>query len=161
MPELLPGVAQVAIQGGTYVAQVIHRQINGGRPMKPFWNWDKGNMAVVGRTFAVADLKHAKFSGLGAWLLWALVHIYFLIGFANRLLVIFQWAISLVTKRRGVRILPLAHRNDAFGSRASQEISFTPEGVRRSKAVDQAFGSEGNDSLGRGRVVKKPFTQEH
>ena len=65
-------------------------------------------MAIVGRTFAVADLKHVRFSGLSAWLLWIGVHIYFLIGFANRLLVMLQWGISFVTKRRGVRILPFA-----------------------------------------------------
>jgi NADH dehydrogenase len=107
-PESLPGVAQVAIQGGTYVANLIRRRINGERSAKPFWYWDKGNMAIVGRTFAVADLKYARFSGFTAWLLWAGIHIYFLIGFANRLLVTLQWAISFATKRRGVRILPLA-----------------------------------------------------
>lgn len=107
-PELLPGVAQVAIQGGKYVASLIRLRVNGGHSAKPFWYWDKGNMAIVGRTFAVADLKHARFSGFTAWLLWAGIHIYFLIGFANRLLVTLQWGISFVTKRRGVRILPLA-----------------------------------------------------
>ncbi|HEV2863708.1 MAG TPA: NAD(P)/FAD-dependent oxidoreductase [Pyrinomonadaceae bacterium] len=107
-PELLPGVAQVAIQGGRYVAGLIRRRVKGRSPAKPFWYWDKGNMAIVGRTFAVADLKHVRFSGFTAWLLWAGIHIYFLIGFANRLLVMLQWAISFVTKQRGVRILPLA-----------------------------------------------------
>jgi NADH:ubiquinone reductase (H+-translocating) len=107
-PELLPGVAQVAIQGGRYVAGLIRRRVNGERSAKPFWYWDKGNMAIVGRTFAVADLKYVRFAGLTAWLLWAGIHIYFLIGFANRLLVTLQWAISFVTKRRGVRILPPA-----------------------------------------------------
>jgi NADH:ubiquinone reductase (H+-translocating) len=106
-PELLPGVAQVAIQGGEYVAKLILRRINGDRSAAPFWYWDKGKMAIVGRTFAVADLKHIYFSGFTAWLLWLGVHIYFLIGFANRLLVILQWGMSFVTKRRGVRILPL------------------------------------------------------
>ena len=105
-PELLPGVAQVAIQGGTYVAGLIRRRVNGERYTKPFRYRDKGNMAIVGRTFAVADLKHVRFSGFSAWLLWAGIHIYFLIGFANRLLVTLQWSMSFVTKRRGVRILP-------------------------------------------------------
>lgn len=81
---------------------------------------DKGNMAIVGRTFAVADLKHVRFSGLTAWLLWSGIHIYFLIGFANRQLVTPQWAISFVTKRRGVRILPLAQaKNDSCRSEPS------------------------------------------
>lgn len=107
-PELLPGVAQVAIQGGRYVASAIRRRANGGRSAKPFRYWNKGNMAIVGRTFAVADLTHLRFSGLTAWLLWIGVHIYFLIGFANRLLVMLQWGMSFATKRRGVRILPFA-----------------------------------------------------
>jgi NADH dehydrogenase len=107
-PQLLPGVAQVAIQGGKYVASMIRRRVNGELAPKPFWYWDKGNMAIVGRTFAVADLKYIRFSGFFAWLLWIGVHIYFLIGFSNRLLVMLQWGISFLTKRRGVRILPLA-----------------------------------------------------
>lgn len=107
-PEELPGVAQVAIQGGTYVAGVIRRRVTGESAPEPFWYWDKGNMAIVGRTYAVADLKHVRFAGRLAWLLWAGIHIYFLIGFANRLLVMLQWAMSFITKRRGVRILPLA-----------------------------------------------------
>jgi NADH dehydrogenase len=112
VPELLPGVAQVAMQGGTYVASVIRKRVNGEASAKPFWYWDKGSMAIVGRTFAVADLKHVCFAGLTAWLLWLGVHIYFLIGFANRLLVMLQWGISFLTKRRGVRILPLERSED-------------------------------------------------
>lgn len=111
-PELLPGVAQVAMQGGMYVAKLIRRRVDGEGSAKPFWYWDKGNMAIVGRTYAVADLKHARFSGFAAWLLWLGVHIYFLIGFANRLLVMVQWGISFVTKRRGVRILPFDEAED-------------------------------------------------
>ena len=89
-PELLPGVAQVAIQGGMYVACLIRRRVNGGHSAQPFWYWDKLNVAIVGRTFVMADLKHMRFSGFTAWLLWAGIHIYFLIGFANRLLVTVQ-----------------------------------------------------------------------
>lgn len=107
-PELLPGVAQVAIQGGRYIAKLIRRRVDGERSARPFWYWDKGNLAIVGRTFAVADLKHVRFSGFIAWLLWAGIHIYFLIGFANRLLVMLRWAMSFATKRRGVRILPFS-----------------------------------------------------
>ena len=103
----LPGVAQPAIQEGKYVAGVIRRRISGQPPPPPFWYWDKGNLAIVGRTFAVADLPSFRFSGVLAWLLWLGIHIYFLIGFANRLLVMLQWGISFWTKRRGVRIFPL------------------------------------------------------
>lgn len=121
-PELLGGVAQVAIQGGRYVASVIRRRVNGGRSAKPFWYWDKGDMAIVGRTFAVADLNHVRFSGLTAWLLWIGVHIYFLIGFANRLLVMLQWGMSFVTKRRGVRILSFAQSENAHADTGRETV---------------------------------------
>ena len=119
-PELLPGVAQVAIQEGRYAASVIRRRVNGESPAKRFWYWDKGNLAIVGRTFAVADLKHIRFSGFSAWLLWISVHIYFLIGFANRLLVMLQWGMSFVTKRRGVRILPFARSERAHADAGNE-----------------------------------------
>jgi NADH dehydrogenase len=106
----LQGVAQPAIQEGKYVARVIRRRVAGQSPPAPFWYWDKGDLAVVGRTFAVADLHFVRFSGVTAWMLWLGVHIYFLIGFANRLLVMLQWGISFWTKRRGVRIFPLDRR---------------------------------------------------
>jgi NADH dehydrogenase len=103
----LPGIAQPAIQEGKYVARVIRGRVTGQSPAAPFWYWDKGNLAIVGRTFAVADLHFVRFSGVTAWLLWLGIHIYFLIGFANRLLVMLQWGVSFWTKRRGVRIFPL------------------------------------------------------
>ena len=81
----MPGLAQPAIQQGEYVAEVIRRRTTGKAGPEPFWYWDKGDLAVVGRTFAVADLRFWKSAGLMAWLLWAGVHIYFLIGFTNRL----------------------------------------------------------------------------
>jgi len=113
-PMLMPGVAQPAIQEGKYVGQVIHRRVAGRAQPKPFWYWDKGDLAIVGRTYAVADLRFAKFSGFPAWLLWAVVHIYFLIGFANRLFVLLQWGLAFLTKRRRVRVLseePLSAQN--------------------------------------------------
>jgi len=105
-PMALPGVAQPAIQEGKYAASVIYRRIKGMPAPKPFWYWDKGSIAVVGRNYAVADLNFVRFSGFLAWLLWASVHIYFLIGFANRLVVMFRWGIAFLTKRREVRIFP-------------------------------------------------------
>ena len=104
-PEAVGGVAQVAIQGGAHVARVIRRRVSGAPPPPPFWYWDKGNLAIVGRAYAVADLKHARFSGFLAWMLWAGVHIYFLIGFANRVLVMFQWAWAYITYQRGARLI--------------------------------------------------------
>src|SRR5258708_26077346 len=105
-PMLMPGVAQPAIQEGKYVADVIRRRATGRAQPKPFWYWDKGELAIVGRAYAVADLRLAQFAGFPAWLVWAGVHIYFLIGFANRLFVSLQWGLAFLTKRRPVRILP-------------------------------------------------------
>jgi NADH dehydrogenase len=105
-PMTLPGVAQPAIQAGQYVAKVLGNRVKGLSEPKPFWYWDKGELAIIGRMSAVADLGFVRFSGFAAWLVWVGVHIYFLIGFANRLFVMLQWTISFLTKRRQVRILP-------------------------------------------------------
>jgi NADH:ubiquinone reductase (H+-translocating) len=102
---LMPGVAQPAIQEGKYVAEVIARRVCGRANPKPFWYWDKGDLAIVGRTYAVVDLRFSRFAGFLGWLLWAGVHIYFLIGFANRLFVVLQWGFDFLTKRRRVRVL--------------------------------------------------------
>ena len=101
----MPGVAQPAIQEGEYVGKVIRCRVTDQPKPQPFWYWDKGDLAVVGRTYAVADLRFAKFAGFPAWVLWAVVHIYFLIGFANRLFVLLQWGLDFLTKRRRVRVL--------------------------------------------------------
>ncbi len=105
-PAPLPGVAQPAIQEGRYVADLICRRVRGSPPPNPFVYWDRGDLAIVGRSFAVADLRFLRFSGFTAWLVWAGVHIGSLIGFANRLFVMLQWAMSFFAKRRQVRILP-------------------------------------------------------
>lgn len=105
-PMLMPGVAQPAIQEGRYVADVIRRRLTCRAQPKLFWYWDKGELAIVGRAYAVADLRLAQFADFPAWLVWAGVHIYFLIGFANRLFVSLQWGLAFLTKRRRVRILP-------------------------------------------------------
>jgi NADH dehydrogenase len=102
----MPGVAQPAIQEGRYVARVIRRKIAGKPAPATFWYWDKGDLAIVGRTYALADLRFVRFAGFLGWILWAAVHIYFLIGFANRLFVMLQWGIAFLTKRRQVRVFP-------------------------------------------------------
>jgi len=104
-PMVMPGVAQPAIQEGKYVADVIRRRVTGHGEPEQFWYWDKGDLAIVGRTYAVADLRFVKFAGFPAWVIWAVVHIYFLIGFANRLFVLLQWGFDFLTKRRQVRVL--------------------------------------------------------
>ncbi|MGA8668875.1 MAG: NAD(P)/FAD-dependent oxidoreductase [Terracidiphilus sp.] len=104
-PMVLPGVAQPAIQEGKYVSRLILRRVKNRPAPPPFWYWDKGDLAIAGRTYAVADLRFVRFSGFPAWFIWASVHIYFLIGFANRVFVLLQWAYAFVTKRRRGQVL--------------------------------------------------------
>jgi NADH dehydrogenase len=121
----LPGVSPVAIQMGQYVARVIAHEVKTGqRPepfaeagegrevardaapgRQPFAYWDKGQLAVIGRGHAVADIGRLHFGGFVAWLAWIFVHIFFLIGFRNRLMVLIQWAIAYVTYQRGARLI--------------------------------------------------------
>ena len=116
-PMAVPGVAQPAIQEGQYVARLIRHRVLALKPPPPFWYWDKGDLAIVGRTYAVADLRFARFTGFPAWILWALVHIYFLIGFANRFFVLLQWSFAFLTKRRQVRIFPAQPEREQPGAK--------------------------------------------
>jgi NADH:ubiquinone reductase (H+-translocating) len=100
----LPGVAPVAIQEGQYVAKVI-RGDQSGKPRQPFKYWDKGSLATIGRAAAIAQFDKLHISGFLAWLSWLFVHIFFLIGFRNRLLVFIQWAWSYLTYERGARLI--------------------------------------------------------
>jgi NADH dehydrogenase len=100
----LPGICPVAIQMGQYVARIVEGDL-AGRPRRAFRYWDKGQLAVVGRGQAVADIWKLHFGGLLAWLIWIFVHIAFLIGFRNRVLVLIQWAWSYVTYGRGARLI--------------------------------------------------------
>lgn len=103
--RLLPGVSPVAMQQGRQAARNILRAI-AGRPMEPFRYVDKGSMAVIGRAAAVAELPGGlRLSGFLAWLAWCFVHIFFLIGFRNRLLVMFEWAWAYFTWQRGARLI--------------------------------------------------------
>ena len=109
----LPGVAPVALQQGKYVAKVIREEVE--RPDRyrtydidtrpSFHYWDKGSLATIGRAAAVAQFGKIHISGFLAWLSWLFVHIFFLIGFRNRLLVFIQWAWSYVTYERGARLI--------------------------------------------------------
>jgi NADH dehydrogenase len=100
----LPGVAQVAIQQGRHAAQNILR-MRSGRPTLPFHYRDPGNLAVLGRAAAIADLGRIRLSGFPAWLFWCFVHILYLIGFRNRFLVLFEWAWAYFRKERGARLI--------------------------------------------------------
>jgi NADH dehydrogenase len=104
-PLGLPGLAPVAIQQGRYAAKAIAARLRGEQP-RPFHYLDKGNLATIGRSKAVADLRGGiHLWGLPAWLAWLTIHLYFLIGFQNRLLVLLRWVFSFVTKGRGARLI--------------------------------------------------------
>jgi NADH:quinone reductase (non-electrogenic) len=100
----LPGICPVAIQMGEYAADTIACDL-AGQPRRAFHYWDKGQLAVIGRGRAVADIWKLHFGGLLAWLTWTFVHIFFLIGFRNRVMVMIQWAWSYVTYGRGARLI--------------------------------------------------------
>jgi NADH dehydrogenase len=103
-PVVLPGVAPVAMQQGRYAAKTIRARLR-SRPTSPFRYRDKGNLATIGRAAAVADIKGLKLGGFIAWMTWLLVHIWYLVGFQNRLLVIIRWSISFATHGRGARLI--------------------------------------------------------
>lgn len=102
--EPLPGVSPVAMQQGRHAASNILRSIRGEK-LKPFRYLDKGSMATIGRNKAVADLKFFHLSGLPAWLAWLFVHIIFLVGFRNRILVLIQWAWAYLSFDKGARLI--------------------------------------------------------
>jgi NADH dehydrogenase len=100
----LPGVAPVAIQQGRAAARnILHRLQH--QPTRPFHYRDKGSMATIGRAAAVAVIGRLQLSGLVAWLAWLFVHIMYLVGFRNRILVLFQWAWAYITWQRGARLI--------------------------------------------------------
>jgi NADH:ubiquinone reductase (H+-translocating) len=100
----LPGVAPVAMQEGRYAAKTIKRRL-AGNPHEPFHYMDKGNLATIGRARAVAEIKKLKLAGGIAWLTWLGVHLWYLIGFQNRLLVLIRWLFSFATRGRGARLI--------------------------------------------------------
>jgi NADH:quinone reductase (non-electrogenic) len=102
--EQLPGVAPVAMQQGRYAAKAIRERLRGGTP-KPFRYIDKGNLATIGRARAVAEIKGLKLSGFLAWITWLLVHLWYLVGFQNRIVVFIRWIFSFATHGRGARLI--------------------------------------------------------
>jgi NADH dehydrogenase len=101
----LPGVAQVAIQGGAYAAKAIRARLEGKRDLAPFRYFDKGDMAVIGRASAVANIFGFHVSGLPAWLIWLFIHLMYIVEFQNRVLVFIQWGFEYLTFSRGARLI--------------------------------------------------------
>lgn len=104
----VPGVSPAAMQEGRHVAKIVEDEIDLGReraPHPPFKYWDKGTMATIGRSKAVAEVGRFKFSGLLAWLTWLFVHLIFLVGFRNKIAVLMQWAYSYFAYKRSARII--------------------------------------------------------
>ena len=101
---LLPGVAPVAMQQGRYAARVVRERLR-GKTSAPFRYHDKGNLATIGRAAAVADIKGLRLSGFIAWVTWLVVHLFYLVGFQNRILVFIRWFVSFTTHGRGARLI--------------------------------------------------------
>jgi NADH dehydrogenase len=101
----LPGVAQVAIQGGAYAAKTIRARVEEKAAPPPFHYLDKGNLAVIGRAAAVADVFGIHLSGLPAWLIWLFIHLMYIVEFQSRVLVFIQWGFEYLTFSRGARLI--------------------------------------------------------
>jgi NADH dehydrogenase len=101
----LPGVAQVAIQGGAYAAKVIRARLEGKKELPPFHYFNKGEMAVIGRAAAVANIFGVHVSGLLAWLMWLFIHLIYIVEFQSRVSVFIQWGFEYLTFSRGARLI--------------------------------------------------------
>ena len=118
----LPGVSPVAIQQARYTARIIMRAVRGQPRHETFRYVDKGNMATIGRSRAIAEMGRLKLSGFLAWWAWLVVHLFFLIGFRNRLSVLFDWTYSYLTYQRGERLITAGRRtSEAPGAVAAAE----------------------------------------
>ena len=103
--KTLPGVAQVAIQSGAYAARAIRDRVAGKKNLPPFHYFDKGDMAVIGRASAVANIFGLQVWGLPAWLIWLFIHLMYIVEFQNRVLVFIQWGFEYLTFSRGARLI--------------------------------------------------------
>lgn len=110
----LPGVAQVAMQGGDYAAKTIQDRVKGKRDHKPFEYFNKGDLAVIGRAAAVANVFGFHLSGFPAWLVWLFIHILYIIEFQSRILVMIEWGFLYLTYNRGARLITGAGDGDAI-----------------------------------------------
>jgi NADH dehydrogenase len=122
----LPGVAQVAIQGGAYAAKTIRARLKGEKDTKPFHYFNKGDMAVIGRAAAVANIFGFHLAGLFAWLTWLFVHLIYIVEFQSRVLVFVQWGFEYLTFSRGARLITGVAATDSLDK--SGTLSNTGDG---------------------------------
>ncbi|MGC1484219.1 MAG: NAD(P)/FAD-dependent oxidoreductase [Candidatus Acidiferrum sp.] len=115
----LPGVAQVAIQGGSYAAKTIRARLKGEKNVKPFHYFNKGDLAVIGRAAAVADIFGLHLSGLPAWLVWLFIHLMYIVEFQSRVLVFVQWGFEYLTFSRGARLITGVAATDSLDKPSS------------------------------------------
>jgi len=115
----LPGVAQVAIQGGGYAAKTIRARLEGKKDIKPFHYFNKGDMAVIGRAAAVANIFGFHLAGLFAWLTWLFIHLIYIVEFQSRVLVFVQWGFEYLTFSRGARLITGAAATDSLDKPAA------------------------------------------
>jgi len=119
----LPGIAPVAIQQGGHVGKLLKRRARGAAAPEPFSYFDRGKMATIGRAAAVADIGPLHFGGFFAWLAWLFVHLIYLVGFDNRVLVFIQWWWNYLTYKRGVRLITNVDDPDVEEPQAAQHTS--------------------------------------
>ncbi|HEU4536741.1 MAG TPA: NAD(P)/FAD-dependent oxidoreductase [Polyangiaceae bacterium] len=127
--EQLPGVAPVAMQQGRYVARLVGARARGFESPGPFRYVDKGDLATVGRLYAVGSYKNATFSGIVGWFIWAVVHIYYLASLRNRLVVLLQWTWAYFTYQRGARLIvghPPPSPGEAARAKAPATLASSP-----------------------------------
>ena len=149
----LPGVAPVAMQEGRYVARVIRQQVVGRErktSMPPFRAHDKGNLATVGRAYGLVVLGPVRLSGWLAWILWLSVHIFYLIGFRNRLIVMLQWAWAYVTRKRSARLItcePSLDLGPEAGVPPGARPDHAPASLLASRDAHRAPSSPGKEAV--------------
>jgi NADH dehydrogenase len=128
----LPGLAQVAMQGGAYAAKSILRKVNGKSPLPAFKYFDKGSMAVIGRAAAVADVFGIHLSGLPAWVIWAFIHLMYIVQFQSRVVVFVKWAIQDLSFNRSARLIT---------GTAPTDFNFNKEVAARPNTITEKTGA--------------------
>ncbi|MCY1138315.1 NAD(P)/FAD-dependent oxidoreductase [Actinoplanes sp. Pm04-4] len=148
----LPGVAQVAIQGGNYAAKVIEKRLRNKPAPDPFKYFDKGSMATISRFSAVASVGKFRLSGFFAWIMWLVVHVFYLVGFKNRFTTVVHWAVSFLGRGRSERV---ATEQQAFARRAMKEYGDPYQLVR---AAEEAEALKAADPVPTEKHPSEPTT---